>query len=178
MGYFEESLTDSVFLVDSEGQQHGPYRTRFSGNSSVKIYDETVVVAEGHKLIRPLPNGTTAAFTITDVAFHTASVKDEFVGRPNHWLLTLEKDSAMPKPTQGGTTNNISIHGSTGFQIGNHNSQQVQVVFQDLVSKIEASGGTDEEKQEAKGRLKQFLEHPLVATVVGESLAATLGLLS
>lgn len=178
MGFFENSLIDPVWLVDSTGQERGPFKTRFTDNRAVNIYDVSVPVTEGDKLIRRLPNGTEFTFTITDVSYRTPSEKDEFLGKPVHWALTLEKDSTMPKPTQGSTTNNINIHGSTGFQIGNYNSQQVQVVFQDLVSKIEASGGTEEEKQEAKGRLKQFLEHPLVATVVGESLAATLGLLS
>lgn len=69
---------------------------------------------------------------------------------------------------QHNTTNNISS--STGVIVGDNNQQNVTQHVEGLIRAIEASDGTPEEKAEAKSRLKSFLEHPLLAAVVGGAL--------
>jgi hypothetical protein len=64
-------------------------------------------------------------------------------------------------------TQNISIHGSHGIQIGNQNTQSIVNGFQEMLTQIDVSTFTPDEKKEAKGRLARFLEHPLVTAIVG-----------
>lgn len=63
----------------------------------------------------------------------------------------------------------INITGSHNI-IGNNNQQTVQNSVQELVSVINSSIATPEEKAEAKGLLKKFLEHPLLSSVVGGAM--------
>lgn len=65
---------------------------------------------------------------------------------------------------------NITVTGSTGVVIGNNNQQSIQNSVQELVRVIESSAGTPEAKAEAKSRLRQFLEHPLLAAVAGGAI--------
>ena len=61
----------------------------------------------------------------------------------------------------------ISIQHSTGVQIGNGNVQDLSVQIGKLVSAIDHSTAGEQQKAEAKSLLKRFLEHPLVASIVG-----------
>ncbi len=63
----------------------------------------------------------------------------------------------------------INITGSHNI-VGNHNQQTVQNSVQELAKVIDSSSATPEEKAEAKGLLKKFLEHPLLSTVVGSAI--------
>lgn len=62
----------------------------------------------------------------------------------------------------------INITGSQNIVVGdnNHVSQSVR----DLVGLIDQSTGSPEQKQEAKGLLRKFLEHPLVSSVAGGAI--------
>jgi hypothetical protein len=75
------------------------------------------------------------------------------------------------------TQNHITINQSSGFQIGDHNTMQIVASIKTLVEEIEASDGTPEEKQEAKSKLRAFIEHPLVNTALGAAASTLLGLL-
>ena len=62
---------------------------------------------------------------------------------------------------------NISISQSQGVQIGNGNVQNISNVIEQLIWRIDNSNYTEAEKIEAKSRLKSFLEHPLVTSIIG-----------
>jgi hypothetical protein len=63
----------------------------------------------------------------------------------------------------------INISGSTNVVVGDNNTVTQSV--RDLLTAIESSSGTQEQKVEAKGLLRQLLEHPLVAAVAGGAVA-------
>ena len=63
----------------------------------------------------------------------------------------------------------IHITGSNNI-VGNHNQQTVQNSVQELAKVIDSSSATPEEKAEAKGLLKKFLEHPLLSAVAGGAM--------
>jgi hypothetical protein len=90
-------------------------------------------------------------------------------------IMLAEVATAVRKNETVSNNTSISLTGSQNVQIGDHNTQTNQiVVLRDLISKIEHTNATPAEKAEAKGRLKSFLEHPLVTAVAG-GLAASLG---
>ncbi len=62
----------------------------------------------------------------------------------------------------------INITGSTNVVVGDNNTVTQSV--RDLLSAIECSNGTPEQKAEAKSLLRRFLEHPLVAAVAGGAI--------
>ena len=68
----------------------------------------------------------------------------------------------------------ITFNSPANVQIGSHNIQNIDQVMRDLIQKIETSEASDEHKQEAKGLLRSFLEHPITSAVTG-GLAGSLG---
>lgn len=70
----------------------------------------------------------------------------------------------------------VNISGSSNVVVGNNNQQTITHSVQELVKVIEASAGTPKEKEEAKGRLRAFLEHPLLAAVAGGAISALIGM--
>ena len=69
----------------------------------------------------------------------------------------------------------VAVHHSSNVQIGNANVQDVTIHIGQLVSAIDESSVSEEEKREAKSLLKKFLEHPLVSSIAG-GLASSLKL--
>lgn len=64
----------------------------------------------------------------------------------------------------------ININAPSAIQIGNNNSQQLNVTIQSLIEKIDSSNCSRQEKEEAKTLLQEFLKHPLVTTIIGASI--------
>jgi len=62
---------------------------------------------------------------------------------------------------------NISVSNSHAIQIGNGNIQNFSFVIENFINQIEQANVSEEEKIEVKSRLKAFLEHPLVTSVLG-----------
>ena len=50
-------------------------------------------------------------------------------------------------------------------------TQNIINTFESLVKTIESADVSDDEKEDAKGRLKKFLEHPLVVSILGSAAA-------
>lgn len=61
----------------------------------------------------------------------------------------------------------INISGSSSFQVGHGNTQEIRAGVSMLLSAIEKSDASTQQKEEAKSLLRKFLEHPLVAAVAG-----------
>lgn len=68
------------------------------------------------------------------------------------------------------THQTISISGSSNVIVGNYNQQTIQHSVQELVKVIDSSNASPEEKAEAKGMLRKFLEHPLLASAAGAAI--------
>lgn len=65
----------------------------------------------------------------------------------------------------------FNIDRSTGIQVGDYNSQEVVGALEQIVSRINGIDASEAERKEAKSRLESFLKHPLVNTVLGETLS-------
>ncbi len=77
---------------------------------------------------------------------------------------TMEKDI----PTETSSQINIGTLNADGnTQIGSHNTQNIEIIFKELIENINDANAPEEQKQEAKSRMKAFLEHPLVGTALG-----------
>ena len=69
---------------------------------------------------------------------------------------------------------NVNVTGSSNVQIGNHNSMSNLIRVDALNTAIEDSSFSSADKEEAKSALSKFLEHPVIAAIVG-GLASNVG---
>jgi len=72
---------------------------------------------------------------------------------------------------------NFTFNSPSNVQVGSHNSQSIIQAFSSIIEKIDSSSASEAEKVEAKSKLKAFLEHPLVTSVVGGVAGGLGGLL-
>jgi len=136
------------------------------------VFDNTLDISEGDLIDRPLPNGKAERYDIIEVNYTT-----EFHGIPGHVDMTVRKQGSLVPFQKSRVVNNISINNSQGFQIGDHNTQNIVDAFKQVIERIENSPGTPEEKAEAKSRLSHFLKHPLTSAVIGKAVEGAIGLL-
>jgi len=172
---FERLMNDTVFIESRDGSRTGPFKTAIGSKNglSASIFQPTLDVEEGWKLIRPLPSGKEEVFTILEANYspglHTI---------PAHWTLKLRKDSSMVGSSKSAPQNTtINITNSQGIQIGDHNVQHIASSLIGLVEKIESSNAAPQEKAAAKGLLREFMGNPVVAAVLGSATSGVLALL-
>jgi hypothetical protein len=166
---FDDLLGDEIFIESPQGERVGPVKASVQGNK-VFVYDEKLVIEEGGKILRPLPNGKSEAHTILEVAFN----KDPFNGRMSHYAIKTRKDSSLV-PTPSNTT--INITSSQGIQIGNQNVQNIVGALEILANALESSNASPAEKADVKARLKAFLSHPITVAVLGGAAGKLMGML-
>jgi hypothetical protein len=65
----------------------------------------------------------------------------------------------------------VTISGSSNVIVGDHNQQNISHHVTALEKAIDASSATPEAKQEAKGILRRFAEHPLVTSLAGGAIS-------
>ena len=97
-------------------------------------------------------------------------------------VLALLKDSnlyrqeaGLPKKKKMGKQN-IKITGATNVQVGDYNTQQIVQTFSELVKQIEESNAPKEQKDDALSKLSEFVNLPLVASVVGGAIGGLIGI--
>ena len=151
-------------IEKADGSIVGPYKARFAG-STIFIADEKADLEEGDTILRELPNGKDERSVVTEATFFRKGIG----GMGAHYQVKFRKGGQAPSqaPTQ-----NINISGPSSVQIGDHNTQHIMNVFEGLVKVIESADASDDEKHEAKGRLRDFLKHPLVVSVLGSAAAS------
>jgi hypothetical protein len=68
----------------------------------------------------------------------------------------------------------VTIVGSSGVVVGNNNQVSIGQALVTLQQAIETANASPAEKEEAKSRLRQLLEHPLVVAIAGAAVGAAL----
>lgn len=104
MSPFTSMLTEEVYIMSPDGAQQGPFKTAI-GKGSATIFDKTIDVEEGYKLVKPLPNGKNEIYTITETKFNP-----NFHSIPAHYALKVRKDSSLVErsPMTKSTTVNMT----------------------------------------------------------------------
>lgn len=162
-------MGDEIYIKSPSGKTVGPVKSSVQGNK-VYINDETLVIEEGGKIFRPLPNGKAESHSILQVDFH----KDPHGGRLSHYEITTRKDSSLV-PFPSSTTINISH--SQGIQIGDSNAQDIVSSFETLTKAIDSADVPEDQKNDAKAKLEAFLSHPLTTAPLGSAAGKLIGML-
>lgn len=163
-------MEEDTVIIERAGREIGRHSCCFT-QPRLTIMGNNIDVAEGDKVFQLLPNGNKVEFDVEDVNYQSG-----LGGMDGHFALELSKVRATPRKPTGTTTNHITIHGSTGIQIGDHNVQHLQAAMKEVLAAIESAHASAKDKAEAKGLLSKFLEHPLVSAAVGAGLPVALGL--
>lgn len=87
----DDLMTDDIF-IETAGQMRGPFKASVQGNK-VYIGDETVVIDEGDRIFRVLPNGKSESHLVLQVDFH----KDPFDGPLSHYEVTTRRESSQAR---------------------------------------------------------------------------------
>lgn len=164
----DDLMGDDVFIVSPSGERIGPVKASVQGNK-IFINDERLIIEEGGKILRPLPNGKSESYSILQVNFH----KDPF-GDLSHYEIRTRKDSSLVASPVGPT---INITHSQGIQIGDGNVQHVIGSLQMLAHAIDSTDAPPAQKADAKAKLKDFLSHPLTVAVLGSAATSLLNAL-
>lgn len=167
---FDEICNEQATIVKADGTRRGPYKCSLSSTQAT-IFDGDLDVAAGDRLERVLPSDRTEDYSVLEATFN-----NKFHGIPAHWVLDLKKAGSL-KSHGGSTAPTINIHDSYGVQVGDHNRQDIILSVQQLVTAIHDSDASDEDKAEAKSRIKTLIEHPLVAAILGGATGGLLGML-
>lgn len=168
-----EALMDALLIfandeVESLGLTIKTVHFNFeeTGEDAVKFMEPTGVSFENlaSALNACISRDYLKSRVMTGQKYACLMLTDEGQGR----AISAEQAKHSPAPQQN--SGNIHIgtlnaHGAT--QVGNYNTQNIENVLTSIVQQIEKSDAPDAEKQEVKGRLKAFLEHPLAGTIIG-----------
>lgn len=163
---FNSFPNEIVKIEKQDGSIVGPYKAIFGKKTTFTSVE--IDIDDGDILVRQLPGGKTERYVISETTFDQG-----LISIPPHWTCTTTKASIANAPK---AAPNIVIHSAHGVQIGDNNTQNIINYIQALQEKIDSSNAPDKEKAEAKSRLANFLEHPLVTTLLGVSATAILGL--
>jgi hypothetical protein len=170
MSPFTNLCNEEIHIRHKDGRQSGPFKAVF-GKGKFTVFEGTLDVTEGDVIDRPLPNGKAERYDVTNVHY-----TQKFHAIPAHVDMTVSKQGALVNFDKARTVN-ISIHNSQGFQVGDHNTQNIVDSFKQVIERLDQAPGTPAEKAEAKSRLKAFLEHPLTSAVVGGAVGGLVGMI-
>lgn len=161
-------FNDDIVIESPSGERTGPIKASVQGNK-IYIHDAKLVIEEGGKIFRALPNGKSECHSILQIDFHQGPG-----GRLSHYQITTRKESSLV-PTPSATTINIS--NSQGIQIGDNNAQNIIASLETLVKAIESTESSEEDKSTVKQKLKDVLSHPLTISVLGSAAGKLISML-
>lgn len=99
--------------------------------------------------------------------YNYVTITEEGQGRAISYINADKNKNSSSEQVVIGTLN-----ANAPTQIGNNNIQNIENVLTQLVEQIENSSASDEEKQAAKSKIKDLLDHPLINTLIGSTLSS------
>lgn len=166
MNPFSGMMNDKFYIIHKDNRKTGPYKTAFSPTKEIIVFGSSMEIDEDCQIVRPLPNGKEELFDVEEANFITG-----MHGIPSHYSIKLQKANSKPKPkTYASTTINIS--NSSAFQVGDHNTQNITDSLNELIQRINSSDSSEYEKQEAKKGVKNLLENPTIAAILGGTVSS------
>ena len=174
MNPFASLQNDTVYIENTSGERSVSYKTAIGSKNglSATIFEKSLDVEEGWKLIRILPNNKEESYTILETNYnpglHTI---------PPSWKLKLKKDSSLLNKSSILKNTTINISNSQGIQVVDHNIQNIEAGLKELIEQVNTSDVNESEKKEAKSSLRQLMENPVVAGILGGATSGVLALL-
>ncbi len=140
-------------------------------NDKIFIYDKKAIIDIGYVISYTLPNGLQKTCEVEEPGYYG----NVSLGNDMPIYQCLVKDSKQKKENSMSAFSIGTLNNYGNNQIGNNNTQNVEAVFTQILEKINNSNASEQEKSDARGKLKAFLKHPLVTAIFGASINAILG---
>lgn len=153
-------LGDEIYIEGKDCTRVGPVKASVQG-SKIFVFDTSLIIEEGGRIFRTLPNGKSEVHKILEYDF----LKDPMSGKLSHYEIHTKKEGSLTEMPGSKTTINISH--SKAIQIGDQNVQNIVDSFEVLFEAIESAEAPEEEKMVAKAKLKALLSNPLINTIIG-----------
>lgn len=96
-------------------------------------------------------------------------------GKINAFGIDVVEGEATPDIKVDFVQNNVTITGSSGVIVGDHNTQNITHHIAELAKAIDAAQASPEQKEEAKGLLRKLASHPLVTSIAGGVAGSLIG---
>jgi hypothetical protein len=141
---FQEDGEDAINFLKTHNLSYADLSTALNACITRGYFKKRAMTAQRYMPIALTEEGQGRAIS-TDLAKHSPTAKEDATGSV--------------------TIGTLNTHGAT--QIGSHNTQQIENVFNSIVEQIDQADAPEAEKMEAKSRLSSFLEHPLAGTILG-----------
>jgi hypothetical protein len=151
---FDDMMNDRVNLVRADGSRVETIPAVVTSKSIV-IDDGKLVVNEGDRIERPLPNGVVESYLVLDTGYQNA-----FHGIPAHYQLRVRKESSLVPDVRSSTVYNL--HGANARVNVNSTDQSVNIasgdlaVFRTAAEAVENSDVPTAEKTRLLAELKQL----------------------
>lgn len=159
-------MKDDIFVESLSGERIGPVKASVQGNK-IYITNESLVLEEGGKILRPLPNGKSESYVILQVNFFNHPSR-------SHYEVTTRKESSL---VQESSSTTININNSKGIQIGNQTTQYVVESLEEFITSINLTDYSEKQKADVKQKLKDVLSHPLTSTILGSAVDKLISML-
>ena len=158
-------------IITIAGIEHKAQRNMSKGQVLIPYTDEPDV-GIGDVIIQK-SGSREITLKVLDVSFLKGGSLNVATKHPHMLTLKVENTTANPHKTPShSSTFNIGSISSQQVQVGNNNSQTVNISIQQLVEEIVKSSDP-----EAKSLLKNLLENSTVGSLIGAGVSALLGLL-
>ena len=155
--------TDVVFVIKRDGRRVGPYSAVVDRNE-ITVPNTKMDVEDGDLIEREMPNGRNEQYEVLEATLHQHPVLGS-------WSLSVRKStSKLPDPRDRAPR--INVTNSAGVQIGDNNQQTIALAFEQLIRDIDNADANDHVRRDAKQKLKDFLAHPLVGSIMGSVASA------
>ncbi|MEM5528070.1 hypothetical protein WN093_04495 [Gammaproteobacteria bacterium AS21] len=168
MNFDELAYSEIIYI---EGQEYKAKRDMNKGTVSIPYTDEPDVGIGD--VITQKSGKRKISLKVLDASFLKDGTLNIGTKHPNVVKLKVENTTtkAHKEPAQPSTINIGSVTGEQ-VQVGNNNTQTVNISVQQLVEEIAKTNDP-----EAKGLLKKLLENSTVGSLVGAGASALIGLL-
>ncbi|PLX67087.1 MAG: hypothetical protein C0603_10520 [Denitrovibrio sp.] len=161
-----ESTGHTIGTVRFDFSEQGEDTIKFAGDAGLE-YDELMLILNTCKSRKYIIQKIIGAGQ-----YGQLELSEEGQGR----AISVEAAKIAPPRKESSEFHIGELNASGSIQIGNNNTQNIENFFTTIVERIDQSDATDEEKKEAKNRLKSFLEHPLTNTALGLTPSVIKGL--
>lgn len=166
---FEKLAYPEVIIIS--GAEYKGQRDMSKGNLLIPYTDEPDVGIGD--VITQKSGKREIALKVIDVSFLEGGSLNVGTKHPNLLTLKVENTTAQPHITSNHTsTFNIGSISGEQVQVGNHNSQTVNISIQQLVDEVAKC-----DDPAAKSILKSLFENSTVASIVGAGASALLAML-
>ena len=114
---------------------------------------------DGDVVIRELPNKK-LRYEVVECEYSPGSGRSI----PPHYKLKLHREGRERKKVS--STNNFNFTGPAAVQVGDGDTQNVGDLISQFNERIDNVDASEEDKNEAKSRVRAFFSHPIVAGLI------------